>query len=68
METFETFTGWVAYADKKPRTTHLGKTCAYLVSGNSIWMNYDYTVDADESNTIIFEAASPEKGCTKYKN
>lgn len=65
--TFETFTGWVAYADKKPRTTHLGKTCAYLVSGNSIWMNYDYTVDADESNTIIFEAASPEKVALNIK-
>lgn len=65
--TFETFTGWVAYAGKKPRTTHLGKTCAYLVSGNSIWMNYDYTVDADESNTIIFEAASPEKVALNIK-
>lgn len=65
--TFETFTGWVAYAGKKPRTTHLGKTCAYLASGNSIWMNYDYTVDADESNTIIFEAASPEKVALNIK-
>lgn len=65
--TFETFTGWVAYADKKPRTTHLGKTCAYLVSGNSIWMQYDYTIDADESNTIIFEAASPEKVALNIK-
>ena len=65
--TFETFTGWVAYLDKKPCITYLGKTCAYLVSGNSIWMNYDYTVDADESNTIIFEAASPEKVALNIK-
>ena len=35
--------------------------------GNSIWMNYDYTVDADESNTIIFEAASPEKVALNIK-
>lgn len=65
--TFETFTGWVAYLHKKPCITYLGKTCAYLVSGNSIWMNYDYTVDADESNTIIFEAASPEKVALNIK-
>ena len=65
--TFETFTGWVAYLNKKPCITYLGKTCAYLVSGNSIWMNYDYTVDADESNTIIFEAASPEKVALNIK-
>lgn len=31
--TFETFTGWVAYADKKPRTTHLGKTCEIYAAG-----------------------------------
>ena len=30
-------------------------------------MNYDYTVDADESNTIIFEAASPEKVALNIK-
>lgn len=30
-------------------------------------MNYDYTVDADESNTIIFDTASPEKVALNIK-
>lgn len=66
--TFETFTGWVAYADKKHRTTHFRKnSCLSGFWEFQFGLNYDYTVDADESNTIIFEAASHEKVALKYK-